>query len=372
MTTPALPNQHRALVLDRIEEGFNVKTVPTPKVDIGSAIIHIDAAGVISYHREVYNGERHYSFPLPLVGGASAIGHVVAVGSDATSLRAGQLVYVDCVIHGRDDPDTLFLSAIHDSGAEGSKKLMRDVWRDGTFAEYAKVPLENCFPLDEARLCGNLGYTIPELMYMCHLVVPFGGLRDINLEPGETILIFPTTGSYGGAAVQVAVAMGARVIAMGRNEKELARLKKHVLSGSPGANIDIMKLTGEEETDTAAIKSAGTLDAVLDLTPPQASASSHLKSAVHVLRRGGRISMMGFVTEPTVPWLFVGKNITMKGKLMYERSDILQFVKMLNAGLFPRGKDFVDVKCFQLEDWRAGLDEAATHTGIGKLVVFTP
>lgn len=372
MATLALPTQHRALVLDSIEEGFNVKTIPTPNVDVGSAIVRINAAGVISYHGEVYNGVRHYSFPLPLVGGASAIGHVMSVGSDATSLKAGQLVYVDCVIHGRDDPDTLFLSAIHDSGAEGSKKLMRDVWRDGTFAEYAKVPLENCIPLDEARLCGGLGYSIPELMYICHLLVPFGGLRDINLEPGETILISPATGGYGGAGVQVAIAMGARVIAMGRNEKELARLKEHVLSGSPDANIDIVKLTGEELRDTAAIKAIGTLDAVLDLTPPQGSASSHIKSAIYGLRRGGRVSMMGFVAEPTVPWLFVGKNITMKGKLMYERSDILQFVKMLSAGLFPRGKDLVDVKCFQLEDWRAGLDEAATHSGIGKLVVFTP
>jgi hypothetical protein len=54
---------------------------------------------------------------------------------------------------------------------------MRDVWRDGTFAQLAQFPLENCIPLDEARLCRNLGYSIPDLMYL------FGGLRDIKLEP---------------------------------------------------------------------------------------------------------------------------------------------------------------------------------------------
>lgn len=49
---------------------------------------------------------------------------------------------------------------------------------------------------------------------------------------------------------------------------------------------------------------------------------------------------------------------------MYERSDMLQFKKMLSAGLFPRGKDFVDVKTFRLEDWKEAFDVADTHTGV--------
>lgn len=57
---------------------------------------------------------------------------------------------------------------------------------------------------------------------------------------------------------------------------------------------------------------------------------------------------------------------------MYEREDILQFVKMFERGLFPKGKDFVDAKVFKLEDWKEGLDVAAEHAGIGKCVVFVP
>lgn len=33
---------------------------------------------------------------------------------------------------GRDDPNTIFPSGIHDGFSEGSKKLMRDGWRDDT------------------------------------------------------------------------------------------------------------------------------------------------------------------------------------------------------------------------------------------------
>lgn len=348
-----------------------MKTLPTPAPNHGSAIVRIEAAGILSYHHEIYSGARGYEFPKPIVGGISAIGCVASLGPDSVALKPGQLVYVDCVIHARDDPDALFVTAIHEGMTEGSKKLIRDVWRNGTFAEFANVPLENCIPLDEARLCGSLGYAIEDLMYMCQLLVGYGGLRDIRLEPGETVIVAPATGGFGGAGVQVAVAMGARVIAMGRNEEELNRLREHVLKGSPGANVETVKLTGDEDTDAAALLAFGAADAVLDFTPPAASKSTHVRSATRALRRGGRVSLMGWNENVMHPDT-AARNITLKGKLMYEREDILLFVKMLERGLFPRGKSFVDTKAFRLDEWREALDTAAEHIGIGRYVVFKP
>ncbi|KAF2811583.1 GroES-like protein [Mytilinidion resinicola] len=371
MTSP-LPPHHRALVLSTRSSGFSLHTVPIPLPTPGSAVLRILQAGIISYHREVYDGTRPYSFPTPLVGGSSAIGRVAALGPDAVSLTVGQLVFVDCVVRGRDDPRELFLTAISEGARAGSKKLFRDVWRDGVWAEYARMPLENCVPLDEERLCAGLGYEIKDLMYMCHLLVPYGGLRDIRVEPGETVVVAPATGGYGGAGVQVAVALGARVIAMGRDEGKLAALREHVKMGTPGASIETVRISGDEKTDTAALQAFGTIDAVLDFTPPAASKSTHLKSAVAALRRGGRVSMMGFVDVPASSWKLVGDNITLKGKLMYEREDMFQFVKMLERGLFPKGEEFVDAKTFPLEDWKEAMDSAAEYTGIGKLVSFAP
>jgi NADPH:quinone reductase-like Zn-dependent oxidoreductase len=93
---------------------------------------------------------------------------------------------------------------------------MHGEWRDWTYAEYAKVPLENCFPLDEARLLGSvetggLGYSLENLTQIPRLLVPHGGLADIKLQAGETIIIAPATGMFGGRAVEVALAMGAKV-----------------------------------------------------------------------------------------------------------------------------------------------------------------
>jgi D-arabinose 1-dehydrogenase-like Zn-dependent alcohol dehydrogenase len=93
---------------------------------------------------------------------------------------------------------------------------MTGEWRDWTYAEYAKVPLENCHPLDEERLLGKvenggLGYEIEDVANAMGPLVPYGGLVDIRLQPGETIIIAPATGLFGGRAVEVALAMGARV-----------------------------------------------------------------------------------------------------------------------------------------------------------------
>ena len=371
MSSP-LPSHHRALVLESTSKPLVVKTLPTPKPTPGSAVLSVLSAGVISYQREIYNGVRAYSLPTPMVPGISAIGRVVGLGPDSVALEHGQLVFFDCTIRARDDPETVFLLGIDDGRKPRSQKLAREAWHDGAWAEYAQVPLENCIPLNEKRLCGELGYEIHDLMYINYLLVPFGGLRSIRVEPGETVVVSPATGGYGGAATMVAIALGARVIAFGRNEAELARLKNHVLEGSPSAMIETVKMTGDEIVDADNLRAFGTIDAAIDFTPPQGAGSSHVRSILHAIRKNGRISLMGLNDNPFVAWTAIGKNITFQGKLMYEREDMLQFVKMLERGLFPQNTGFVDTKVFPLEDWKACMDTAAEHTGIGKQAVFAP
>ena len=97
---------------------------------------------------------------------------------------------------------------------------MRGEWRDWTYAEYAKVPLENCHLLDEEQLLGTadgsgLGYSIENLAQLPRLLVPYGGLSDIKLKAGESIIIAPATGLFGGRAVEVALSMGGRVSSTG-------------------------------------------------------------------------------------------------------------------------------------------------------------
>jgi D-arabinose 1-dehydrogenase-like Zn-dependent alcohol dehydrogenase len=184
--------------------------------------------------------------------------------------------------------------------------------------------------------------------------------------------VSPATGGFGSAGVMVAIAMGARVIALGRNETKLAKLKEHVRRGTPGANIETVKMTGDERADTDAVAAFGKIDAALEPSPHGATKSTHFKSVVDAMGQNRRCSLMGMAEVVIPAWKVVSSNLSFRGKLMYERDDILQFIKMLERGMFPKGKDFVTTKAFSLENWKEGFEAAAEYMGVGQTVVFTP
>lgn len=281
---PALPATHRALVLSSVRDPLDITLVPnhpTPSPVPGSAVVRILATGVISYAGEVYSGIRSYPFPKPMVPGSSAIGRVAAVGPDAASLKPGQLVFLDSFVRGRDDDAARILLGVSDGVTDGSRKLMRDAWRDGTFAEYARLPLENCYALDEARLLGSghaddeggLGYAVEDLLAIGNMLVPYGGLRDVGLQAGEKVVVAPATGMFGGSAVPVALAMGAgKVVAMGRNEEMLARLREL------GPRVRTVSIVGDVEAETKALREDGPANVFFDISPPGTAGSSYFKA----------------------------------------------------------------------------------------------
>ena len=386
-TTGPLPKAHRALVQHVYAEPLHLETIPTPQPTPGSAIIRVLAANVISYMADIYNGRRAYPYPVPLVAGTSAIGRVAALGPDSVSLQLGQLVFVDNVVRGRDDPGAIFLSGIFAGGSEASAKLMSGEWRDSTYAEYVKAPLENCIPLNESLLCGSpsraanagsgggLGYSVERLAYLSALLVPFGGLRDIRLEAGQTVIIAPATGAFGGAAVLVALAMGARVIAMGRDASKLARVKA-LAGGGQRNRVETVRITGSEEEEVAALAAFGPADAFFDISPPHAANSTHMKSAIRCLRHGGRVALMGgLLGDVAIPHREVmWQDIRLHGKWMYSRDDIGLLVKMVEIGVLGLGEeDGVEVVgTFGLEKWEEAFEMAAREAGLGQMVLLNP
>ncbi|MCJ1484300.1 hypothetical protein MMC06_004468 [Schaereria dolodes] len=370
-----LPKTHRAIVVTSTEEPPTVRSVPTPQPSPGSAVVQILVASVLPYARDVYNGTRKYPFPRPLVIGSSAIGRVAAVGPDATILTPGQLVLFDSFIRGRDDPTVAFLSGVHEGFTEGSRKLMHGEWKDSTYAEYAKVPLENCQILNEKRLLGSvqdggLGYCIEDLLYISTLLVPYGGLHDIDVKSGETVIVTPATGTFGGAAVQVALAMGAKVIAMGRNLNTLKKI------ATTHERIEIVQITGDMQADLEALQKFGTIDAFLDISPAAAAKSTHLKSGILSLRPGGRMSCMGGLDEdvPIPHSALMHRSLQLKGKWMYDRQDVGALVKMIEIGVLKLGASAVAtvVGKFGLEDWNNAFTAAAENNGMGSYAVIAP
>ena len=378
-SSSSLPATHRALVCTSTSQPLTLETVPTPQPTPGSAVVRVLASGLISYMRDIYNGTRPYPFPSPMVPGSSAVGRVAATGPDATRLTTGQLVYADSFVRGRDDPTQAMLMGLHQGHSPSTHVLMRDSFRDATFAEYAKFPLENLHVLDEARLLGDqaadakaLGYDVEELAFIAGMTVPYGGLRDVGLGVGETVIVAPATGQFGGAAVVVALGMGAgKVIAMGRDQARLANVKAHNPS-----RIETVPLTGSVEELTQGLRQHGPTDVFIDISPPQAAASAHVKAGILSVKHGGRISLMGGIRDD-VPLPYgnvMHGNKTLKGKWMYEREDLPVLIKMIEAGTLRIGKrgGCEVVGRFGLEGWKEALDVGAERSAIGECVVIAP
>jgi threonine dehydrogenase-like Zn-dependent dehydrogenase len=333
------------------------------------------ACNVISYIRDVYDhvrpSTRKYPFPTPLVIGTSGLARIASVGPDTTAFTPGQLVFVDSFIRARDDPTSAFLLGIHEGHTEGSKILMRGQWRDATYAEYAKIPLENCYALNEKRLFGELGYGVEHLSDLSRCCVPFGGLGDIGVKAGETVIVAPATGPFGGAAVEVALAMGARVIAMGRNVEVLKRIQ----ASHPG-RVEMVQITGDMQGDLESLKKFGTIDVYFDISPAAAEGSTHFKSCILALRHWGRVSLMGGVRgDLAIPHHAVmHRDLTLKGKWMYDRQQVLDLIKMIETGVLKLGKGEGQrmVEKFALEEWDKAFTTAAENAGMGAKAVIVP
>ncbi|EXJ63912.1 hypothetical protein A1O7_00247 [Cladophialophora yegresii CBS 114405] len=386
MTTP-LPPTHRALRQDVYAEPPTVQTVATPQPTPGSAVLKVLQAGILNYTKDVYNGVRKHPYPVPLTLGQSAVARVVALGEDATTLKIGNLCLLDITIRGRDDIDrsagATFLSAIVQGFTPASARLMADAWRDGTYAEYVRWPLENCYVLDEDRLFNKLGYQMGDLMYMTKLMVPYGGLGSLcmDLKPGETVVVYPATGGFGSAAVHLCLDLGAgRVICMGRNVEALEGLKS-AATPEKRPRIETVPLSGRWEEDLKVLKSlGGNIDVFFDISPPTAG-KEVLKAGMVALRHGGRMCIMGGGDQdiPLPNGVFMHKDLTLKGKWMYEPMDVKRLISLVEAGIVklhrqgeavtPYGASVVAK--FSLEDWQKAFNEGE-RVGSAGIVVFEP
>jgi D-arabinose 1-dehydrogenase-like Zn-dependent alcohol dehydrogenase len=372
-----LPATCRALIFPSAGQPLTVQTIPTPDAVPGSVIVRVLASTVEPATAHILSGEiPSLTVPTPLVLGGKAFGRVAAIGPDTTSLQVGQLVMLEPFVRGRDNPDVQILWGVGVFGANPmAKKLIEGSWRNGMFAEYARAPLENCYALNERILLGSpaeggLGYSVADLTCLSRQLVAYGGLRGIDLKAGETVIVAPATGAYSGAAVEVASAMGARVIAVGRN------LNKLQMIAASNARVNIVQLKGNVEEDLVSLQKFGPIDAYIDISPGAANNSTHVRSCLMALKPYGRASLMGFIQKDiAIPYaMAVLNNLTIRGQYMYEREDARGIIKLAEAGVLKLGKSSGHdvVGQFPLEEWEKAIETAKQNSEAGKMVLFTP
>lgn len=170
-----------------------LRDVPTPKIRDTDVLVHVKAAAVNPVELLISTGSvkliQDYSMPLTL--GNECSGVVEQVGKAVTRFQAGNHVYARLPV------GTL-----------------------GGFAEYVSVPQGSL-----ARM--PAGYDFPTAA-----AIPLTGLtawqcltEELEVKPGETVLIPGGSGSFGEMAVPLAKALGVQVIVSGN-----ARAKERFLS----------------------------------------------------------------------------------------------------------------------------------------------
>ncbi|WAP52207.1 alcohol dehydrogenase catalytic domain-containing protein [Arthrobacter sp. ATA002] len=259
-----MTDRMKAVVLARFggPDAFELREVPVPKVEPRQVRVRVHATALNPLDYQVRRGDYADYVPLPAITGHDISGVIEEAGSHVTEFRVGDEVYYTPQIFGS-----------HGSYAE---QHVADV-------ELVGRKPENLNHLEAASLT-LVGGTVWEAL-----------VTRAQLTVGEVILIHGGTGGVGTIAIQVAKAIGARVITT-------AKASDHAFLRSLGADavIDytstdyvdaVAKIAQGKESTSSSTQSAVTPSRKVrwySPIPDASSASSTLRSRRTLSRRGAR------------------------------------------------------------------------------------
>jgi NADPH2:quinone reductase len=242
----SIPQQMKAAAFDRFggPEVLHVETLPVPRPKPTQVLVRLDSAGVGEWDQYVRSGEIELGggAHFPRVIGNDGAGEVVAVGDEVDRFRVGDRVYAYS-------------------------------YEGGFYAEYVAVAEEAIAPIpgglsaEEAGVLGADGVTA------------LLGLEDeLQLAPGQTLMVYGASGGIGHLAVQLAKRMGARVLAVASGDDGVALVRRlGADAAADGKREDVARAARE--------LAPGGLDAALVLAH-----GATLAPALASMRKGGRIA----------------------------------------------------------------------------------
>ena len=267
----------KAALFHQPGQRLQVVEVADPKAGPGEIVVRVAACGVC--HTDLHyidHGTPTFKTP-PLILGHEISGTVAATGENANGFAIGDRVLLPAVL-------TCGSCEMCRTGRENicERSIMLGNNIDGGFAELVAVPakdvhrLPNGLPLEDSAIIADA------------LTTPYhAAVRRAQVAPGDRVVVFGC-GGIGLNLVQIAVAMGARVIAVDVSDDKLQRAcalgAEFTLNGAKVERIDkeVRRLTGGRGADIAmeAIGRAVTQE-----------------QAFNSLRTGGRLVLVGYSPE---------------------------------------------------------------------------
>jgi len=254
-------------------EVMELVEMPVPQPKGSEAIVKVNVAGVNSIDAQFRDGRLRT--PLPFTPGQEGAGVVTALGPQVKALKVGDRVAW--------------------SGTLGS------------YAEYVSAPAEHLVPVpaavsdEQATAAMMHGLTAHYLVNDAH-----------KLKAGETALVHAAAGGVGLLVVQMAHAVGARVIGTASSD-EKARLAKEA-----GADEVIVFTRQDFETEVKRLTDGKGVDVVYD-----GVGKATFEKNLNVMRTRGMLVIYG-MSSGAVPPVDPAK-LSEKGSLYMARTTLAHF-----------------------------------------------
>lgn len=322
----------KAALVETNDGPFRLVEIARPVPAAGQVLVRVHASGLNPLDTKIRAGAAaHARHPLPAILGIDLAGVVEAVGADVSTFRVGDEVY----------------------GMTGGVGGI-----PGSQAQLAAVDAALL-----ARKPANLSMREAAALPLVAITAWEGLIDRAKLQAGQTLLVQGGAGGVGHMAVQIGLALGARVFATARGDVDLAYLTSlgaTAIDGTQDVAAYVEKLTEGRGFDLVYdIGGAGLLDA----------------SFKAVRRFGHVVSCLGWGTHALAPLSF--RQATYSGVFTLEPlltgegrahfGEILSEVgKLVEAGkLLPR----LDPRVFALDDVEQGYQALSARDGHGKIVL---
>jgi NADPH2:quinone reductase len=171
-------------------ELLEYRDLPAPAAGAGEVVVSVKAASVNFPDVLIIADKYQFKPPLPFSPGSELAGIVKHVGPGVTKIQPG---------------DRVMAFTIH-----------------GAFAEEIALEAHRVLRIPEA-----MDYPTAAALLLTYGTMDHG-LRDRGaLAPGETVLVLGASGGIGIASIEIAKALGARVIACASSDDKLAACREH-------------------------------------------------------------------------------------------------------------------------------------------------
>ena len=311
-------------------EGLVIQEAPDPAPGPGQVVVAVEAAGVNFADALIVQGRYQMKPPVPFTPGGEIGGTVVAVGDGVESPAVGARVLAMVGLGG--------------------------------FASHVVIPAMNSVALPD-----NLDAPRAAGIIQSYCTMLFAYTRRTTIKEGEWVLVLGAGGGVGLAAVDIAKALGARVIAAASTKDKLDA------AVALGAEATIAyEDEGIDLKQAARDASGGGVDVVVDVV-----GGAKAEPALRALGIGGRFIVLGFAAGeiPRIPInLVLLNNRTMVGvdwgswafrDFEGQRALLVELLDMVADGrLHPVAPTTVP-----LEDVAAALSDLEGRRVTGKLVL---